>query len=562
MCATPAALAQDPLSEPLPSVLPLARLNGANGFLMAGPRGNFAEELAPAGDLNGDGIDDLVLSAWTSNTVYVLFGLDTPAGGGAFPTPIDLTELDPGESLRLDGDVSEFAGCSVAGVGDINGDGIDDLAIGARAALVDGEFQAGVAYVVFGRDASGGNPFPATIELRNLDGTDGFRVEGFGRFHLAGDAVAPAGDLNNDGFDDVAIGAPGALSAFVVFGRDTSASGPFPAVRSLSTLDGTDGVRFVGDRGRPGSTLAALGDINGDGTDDLAIGDPFARDPDAGYVGETIVVFGRDAAAGGFGARVELATLRDAEHVRLPGFDGLSGLGLAGGGDVNGDGLNDLAIGDPYVSEGPGLFGGETYLIYGSRDLGGTIELGTLEPPDGVRMRGGQARLYSGAALAMADLNGDGLDDLAIGAPGTLLPPYSYGRTGRSYVVFGRSDLPAQLDLFGYVDPETGVVLTGVGPDDRSGQALAAAGDVNADGRPDLLVGAPGASSDTGEAYLVYGRSCRADLDGDGELTIFDFLAFQNLFDAGSSRADFDGDGELTIFDFLAFQNAFDAGCA
>ncbi|MFI4883256.1 MAG: GC-type dockerin domain-anchored protein, partial [Phycisphaerales bacterium JB064] len=55
--------------------------------------------------------------------------------------------------------------------------------------------------------------------------------------------------------------------------------------------------------------------------------------------------------------------------------------------------------------------------------------------------------------------------------------------------------------------------------------------------------------------------ACRADLDGDGSLTIFDFLAFQNLFDAGDPAADFDGDGSLTIFDFLAFQNEFDAGC-
>ncbi|MEO1008299.1 MAG: GC-type dockerin domain-anchored protein [Planctomycetota bacterium] len=56
--------------------------------------------------------------------------------------------------------------------------------------------------------------------------------------------------------------------------------------------------------------------------------------------------------------------------------------------------------------------------------------------------------------------------------------------------------------------------------------------------------------------------ACPADIDGDGELTLFDFLAFQNLFDAGDPAADFDGDGSLTLFDFLAFQNAFDAGCA
>jgi hypothetical protein len=64
------------------------------------------------------------------------------------------------------------------------------------------------------------------------------------------------------------------------------------------------------------------------------------------------------------------------------------------------------------------------------------------------------------------------------------------------------------------------------------------------------------------QLVLVLGDACRVDLDGDGELTIFDFLAYQNLFDAGDRAADFDGDGELTIFDFLAFQNEFDAGCA
>ena len=70
-----------------------------------------------------------------------------------------------------------------------------------------------------------------------------------------------------------------------------------------------------------------------------------------------------------------------------------------------------------------------------------------------------------------------------------------------------------------------------------------------------------GTSSILTTYFIEAGDACRADLDGDGQLTIFDFLAFQNLFDAGDPIADFDGDGQLTIFDFLAFQNEFDAGC-
>jgi hypothetical protein len=70
-----------------------------------------------------------------------------------------------------------------------------------------------------------------------------------------------------------------------------------------------------------------------------------------------------------------------------------------------------------------------------------------------------------------------------------------------------------------------------------------------------------GIGSEVGHTPFIAPAGCPADLDEDGALTIFDFLAFQTLFDAGDLRADFDGDGELSIFDFLVFQNAFDAGC-
>ena len=85
--------------------------------------------------------------------------------------------------------------------------------------------------------------------------------------------------------------------------------------------------------------------------------------------------------------------------------------------------------------------------------------------------------------------------------------------------------------------------------------------DCNANGVHDLVDIANGTSRDLNLDNIPDECQCPADLDGDGSLTLFDFLAFQNLFDAGDPAADFDGDGSLTIFDFLAFQNAFDAGC-
>jgi hypothetical protein len=161
--------------------------------------------------------------------------------------------------------------------------------------------------------------------------------------------------------------------------------------------------------------------------------------------------------------------------------------------------------------------------------------------------------------------------DLIIGA--VLADAGGREDAGSSYVVFGRDvsavgGFPATLELADLHGTD-GFRLDGVAPADFSGRSVASAGDANGDGLDDLIVGAYGADPSgrdrAGSTYVVFGRDlsggCAADLDGDGELTIFDFLAFQNAFDAGDPVADFDGDGDFTIFDFLAFQNAFDAGC-
>jgi hypothetical protein len=144
--------------------------------------------------------------------------------------------------------------------------------------------------------------------------------------------------------------------------------------------------------------------------------------------------------------------------------------------------------------------------------------------------------------LAM-DISGDGttvvgLNELDLQPAGAML---------------WRADL-GTLDLQAYLDSlgadTTGWRLLEARAASRDGSAITGTGVFEGVQRAYLVRGLPVATT-----------PCRADLDGDGELTLFDFLAFQNLFDAGDPIADFDGDGELTIFDFLAFQNAFDAGC-
>ena len=190
-----------------------------------------------------------------------------------FAASIDLSTLDGSNGFRLDGVAADDrSGYSVAGAGDVNGDGFADLIIGAPGADPHGT-DSGSSYVVFGK-ASG---FAASIDLSSLDGSNGFRLDGVAADDYSGSSVASAGDVNGDGFADVIVGAYGADphgtdsgSSYVVFGK---ASG-FAASIDLSTLDGTNGFRLDGVAAGDcsGRSVASAGDVNGDGFADVIVG--------------------------------------------------------------------------------------------------------------------------------------------------------------------------------------------------------------------------------------------------------------------------------------------------
>lgn len=400
------------------------------------PAALFGAALAPAGDVNGDGFADVIVGAY-------LFDHDQGNEGKACVYTGGATGLSEAPAWSVEGDQDvAYMGVTVAGAGDVNGDGFDDVIVGLeRIDIV--QINDGEARVYLG--SAGG-----------LSMTPAWSAHGDQEEQYFGVRVAGAGDVNQDGFDDVLVGSHFFTGEFPREGRAFLYQGGPAGLGEIPAWT-TEGGQVDS---RLGATLAPAGDVNGDGYDDVLIGS-FLYDGGETDEGRALVFLGSSSGLSGSAAWSAEGNQEGAQFGRW----------LSGAGDVNGDGFDDVLIGaDRY--DGAHVNEGAAFLFLGSAS--------GLSAEPAWSATGGQDYSAFGIAVGAAgDVNRDGFADILVGAP-----DFSGGEPfeGRAFLYLGSASGPGLVPAW-IAEPD----VTGA----SFGSAVSGAGDVDRDGRSDILVGAP-----------------------------------------------------------------------
>ncbi len=512
----------------------------------AGTARGLAERSLAYGDFDGDGFDDLVLGspgedigsikdAGQINIVYgSASGLSMTRRKSIFQSKDGKTDSGLGVNARAE--AGDYTGASLAS-GDVDGDGYDDLVIGSPGEDIGSIKDAGQINVVYG-SASG---LSMTRRKSIHQSRDGKTDAGLGTNARAeaGDytgASLTMGDVDGDGYDDLVLGSPGedigsikdAGQINIVYG---SASG-LSMTRRKSIHQSRDGKTDAGlgtnARAETGDYTGAsltMGDVDGDGYEDLVLGSPGEAIGDKKGAGQINIVYG---SASGLSTtrRKSIHQSRDGKTDAGLGTNARAETGDYTGasltaGDVDGDGYEDLVIGSPGEDIGSTTDAGQINIVYGSSSGLSTTRMKSIfQSGDGKTDNGlgtgavAEKGDFTGASLAAGDVDGDGYEDLVIGSPGEDISPSV--DAGQINIVYGSSSGLSMTRRKSIFQSRDGKQDNGLGTGARAEVgdytgASATIGDADGDGHADMVIGSPGEAigdkKGAGQINIVYGSS-------------------------------------------------------
>jgi len=414
----------------------------------------FGANLRSAGDINGDGYTDVIIGAngyTNGQTQEGAFYIYHGSNSGLSSSPTTFIESNMSNSIF---------GSSVFGAGDINGDGYDDIVVGA--ALYDNGQNDEGAFFVYHGSASGLNTTAAIMIESNIVGA------------YLGNSGASAGDLNGDGYSDIIVGASN-------YSNGQNNEGAFFVYHGGSggiSINANVMVESNQTNGFLGRSVSCAGDVNGDGYSDIIVGYPYYTNGQTDE-GAALIYHGSSSGISSNVTRV------------IEGNQSLTGVGwsVSCAGDVNGDGYSDVIIG-ARAYDNDIIEEGACFIYHGSSSGIGTNAAVMLDGNQG-------NSLFGDKVSGVGDINGDGYSDIIVGAPS-----YDNGTTdeGAAFVYLGSSNginiTPSRMIESNQANSFFGVV-SGIG-------------DVNGDGYSDVAVGAPyfdAGQTNEGIVITYYGNS-------------------------------------------------------